>query len=680
MGAGCGREAFDSAPVSLYNEKKTTLCQPLGAPHTGREEKRMKYELLIKTTNDGEKTVILDTQRAYPLSFEACEMDFSVEKTQEYGLPEFQISFIPRQEIRLHSMTVRLHFSENEIGGADPVYIYDNGQITNTFAGIRKLEAGAEKQVHSRELVTAHSEKGDLNAAFTTFERFYTEFVTDCEGISAVIYLEDKPVLAGERYALETLALDENLSGLDFFETYTQLLHDKHHVGAMKPIPAGWSSWSCVYGAVDEEIVLKEARELAAGWLDKGADLMQIDDGWQKEGSFGAYWTHNEKFSHDMPWLNEKIRELGLRFGIWMGPGMVVDTSSRFDELYPYINLVDGKLVKNFGGDETLMADKNGSVYGLDIGKEEVIELAREMFRRGVQEYGAEYFKVDFIVNLLVRAGNGFSRVEYEDGYAVELYKRYMREIRKTVGDDVFLLACGAPVGESVGIYDSIRISHDITWGGVGQPHHPGTWNILRNDAQCAFLRSPFHGKVFINDSDGLLVRDFMTEYCDDGLAMTLEEAKMWATVVAMCGGQILINEQIERLPQERKDIFTNILPPLGLAARPRNFYEYPWCSETYIAAEEDAQLVAIYNWGEEVLEKEVKNPFDSRAILVDCWSHQVIGYMEESMTFTLPAHTSRAFLVRKLPEKGGFLYNDGNFYLGLGARNGEDHFYEPEG
>ena len=640
----------------------------------------IKYEILVKTTDNTTETIACSTGQSYPFSCKACGLDLSVNVSGEYGLPEYQISFVPEKEIRLHSITVQMKYAENTIGAVYPIYMYDNGMITNTFAGIRKMEADLKEAIHTREIVTTHNEKGDLNVAFTTFERFFTELITDQNGITAVIYLEDKPVAAGEKYVLETLALDDNMAGMDFYETYTQLLHDKHHVGPMKPIPAGWSSWSCVYGSVDENIVVKEAEELAKGWLDKGADLIQIDDGWQKEGSFGAYWTYNpDKFPHDIPWLAERIRELGLRFGIWMGPGMVIDTSSRFEELYPYINLVDGKLVKNFGGDETLMAEKNGSVYGLDIGKKEVLELALEMFRRGTQEYGAEYFKVDFIVNLLVRAGNGFTRVEYEDGYAVELYRRYMREIRKTVGDDVFLLACGAPVGESIGIYDSIRISHDITWGGVGQPHHPGTWNILRNDAQCAILRSPFHGKVFINDSDGLLVRNYQTPYCDDGLEMTLEEAKMWATVVAMCGGQTLINVEIEKLTQERKDIFTNILPPLGQAARPRDFYEYPWCSESYIAAEEDAQIAAIFNWGEETMEKTVRNPFDSRAVLVDSWSHQVIGYMDESVNFTLPAHTSRAFLIRRLPENGGFVYNDGNFWLGLGERNGKDYFYNAE-
>lgn len=641
----------------------------------------MRYYLGIQVTGQEPKKITFDTEQSYPVSFSECELDFTIDVSNRYGLKEYEISFVPKKEMCLNSVFVQVLREENRIGTSQAAYVFDNGFATNTFAAIRKMDENQER-IHSREIVTMHTDEGDLNLAFTTFERFFTDFHTDQTQILAAQYLEDKPVHANEQYVLEKIALDDSLDGLTFFEQYTQLLHDRYEIKPMKPIPAGWSSWSCYYSKVDEEKVCKQAEELAKGFLGKGADLIQVDDGWQKEASFGAHWTYNpDKFPKDIPWLGAKCKELGLRFGIWMGPGMVVDTSSRFDELYPWINKVDGKLKKNFGGsEETLAADKNGSVYGLDISKEEVIELGREMFRRGKNEYGAEYFKVDFIVNLLLRCGNDFSRVEYEDGYAVELYKKYMKEIRKTVGDEVFLLACGAPVGESVGIYDSIRISHDITWGGVGKPYHPGTWNILCYDAQCAALRSPFHGKVFINDSDGLLVRDYLTEYCDDGLALNTEEAKMWATVVAMCGGQILINEEIDKLSEERKAIFANILPPLGLAARPREFYEYPWSSENFIAVDEDTQLCALFNWGEESMEKTFRNPVNGKAVLVDCWNHQIIGCVEESMEFVLPAHTSRAFLVKRLPENGGFLYNDGNFYLGVGEKSGNSYYYFPEG
>jgi len=644
-----------------------------------RKVSLMNFLLRITATDRTPIEISCSTEQNFPISFNAFETDFTVSRRHKYSLTEYTISFIPSAEICLDSVALLLSFGKNRIGGEFPLYMFNNQLSTNAFAKIEQIGANSGP-IRSREIVTVHSDKGDLNAAFTTFERFYTEFVTDHSDLKAVWHLENKRVCPGIEYVLEKIALDDSLGGLEFFELYTETLHDRYIIKPIKPIPAGWSSWSCLYDKVDENAVLYQAGLLSKDFLKIGADLVQIDDGWEKEGLFGAYWTHDEKkFPSDIPGLSKKLTDLGLKLGLWMAPGMVVDHSSRFEELSPLMNRKDGNIFKLFGGNDALPADKNGSVYGLDIAKEEVIELMREMFSRGVNDFKAVYFKIDFIVNLLLRMGVESSRVEYKDGYSVELYRHYMKELRKTVGDEIFLLACGAPIGESVGIFDSIRISSDITWNGADSPWHPGAWNIIRNDAQCAVLRSPFHKKVFINDPDALLVRDYVTDKGSDGMSLTLDEAKMWATVVAMCGGQILINEELDKLSDERKALCANILPPLGLAARPRDFYEYPWCSEAFIDVSDDARLTALYNWGDDEITKTVTNPYDDRAIMVDCWSHQIIGYLDGSCTFDLPAHTCRSMMIKKLPDKCDFLFSDGDFYLGLNGKRGTSYYYDPE-
>jgi len=637
----------------------------------------MKYSLHIEVTGKAPEQIHFCTEQSYPAAWEACGLKGTITKEETYGLPEYTIRFVPEKEVVLHTISLRMYRKDAKMQEEYPVYVYDNGYITNTFAQILKWEKESSEQIDTRDLITMHNAKGDLNAAFTTFERFYTEFHTDPTGIRAVYFMEDKPVQQGEAYVLETLVIDESLEGLAFFEQYTQLLHDKYQIGPMKPIPAGWSSWSCLYGAVTEQDVLTQADMLEKKWRDLGADLIQIDDSWQEEGSFSGTWkTRLDKFGHDMKWLTEECNRRGIKMGLWMAPGMLTDKSASFEEKSAWLNRENGELIPYMGV-------PGHYSYGYDITREDVIEFVKDMFRRGVEEYGAVYFKVDMITNLLIRTGNGFhkdSRVQYPIGYAVENYKRFMKEIRNTVGKDVFLLACSSPIGEAIGIYDGIRVSHDIAWG-PGLKEYPGAWGLICKDAQCAVLRSPYHNKVFINDPDALLVRDYFTPHANDGVALGYEEAKMWATTVAMSGGHILINEEIDKLSEERQELFTNILPPLGLAARPVDFYEYPWCSEVYIAVDKDTQITALYNWGEGELKKTVKNPFDSKAVLVDCWSHEIIGCLEESMEFILSAHTCRAMLVKRLPKAGGYLYSDGNFYLGAGGNaRGTSYYYFPEG
>ncbi|MBP3378707.1 MAG: alpha-galactosidase [Clostridia bacterium] len=635
----------------------------------------MKYILAINTTEHGKSSFEFSDSQSFPVKLAAYGLDITVNRSDVHSLVEYSISFIPSEAVRLHSITLLAPFAESDIGCEYPIYMLDNSLCTNTFATIKEINE-CSGTTRSREIVTAHGRSGNLNAAFTSFERFYTEFRTDSKAITAFYALEDKPVRPGEEYNLEALLIDNKLSGLEFFDKYADILKEKYHIGDMKPTPAGWSSWSCLYGYVTEADVEKQARLISEKWRDLGADLIQIDDGWQKGGSFGGHWTPEPTtFRDGIPALREKINDLGLRLGLWLSPGLIVDESEMFEELNNCLLRKDGKLIKSFGGDEALSATKNGSVYSLDIGKEETLEYLKKIFTRAKNEYGAEYFKIDFIMNLLLRLVSDGSRVEYDDGYSVELYRRYIRTIRETVGDDIFLLACGAPIGESVGIFDSIRISPDITWEGAGNPGHPGAWNILSMCACSAILRSPLHGKVFINDPDALLLRDFLTDKGNDGLALSHEEAKMWATVVAMSGGHILLNEEIDRLSPKRCDMFTSILPPLGVAARPRDFYEYPMCTESFIDRE-DAQLVALYNWGEKDLKKTFKNPFGKPAVIIDCWSRDVVGVIDTDMEFTLEPHTCRAFIVKPLTD--GFLYSDGNFYLGLGERSGKEYYYYP--
>ncbi len=48
-----------------------------------------------------------------------------------------------------------------------------------------------------------------------------------------------------------------------------------------------------------------------------GLECVQIDAGWFR--TYGD-WEGNQRFPHGMKWLAGKIRELGLRAGLWLVP------------------------------------------------------------------------------------------------------------------------------------------------------------------------------------------------------------------------------------------------------------------------------------------------------------------------------------------------------------------------
>jgi alpha-galactosidase len=85
--------------------------------------------------------------------------------------------------------------------------------------------------------------------------------------------------------------------------------------------PMGWNSWNHYKGQVSQEIVLQNARAIAAsGLINHGWTYLNIDDTWQgrRGGPFNAI-QGNEKFP-DMKALCDSVHALGLKTGIYSTP------------------------------------------------------------------------------------------------------------------------------------------------------------------------------------------------------------------------------------------------------------------------------------------------------------------------------------------------------------------------
>lgn len=114
-------------------------------------------------------------------------------------------------------------------------------------------------------------------------------------------------------------------------------LHDliRHHVARgewrdrIRPVLI--NNWEATYFDFDEEKLLR----LASRARDVGIELFVLDDGWfgnrnDDTTSLGDWTANPAKLPHGLGALSEKIKALGLLFGIWVEPEMVSEDSELF--------------------------------------------------------------------------------------------------------------------------------------------------------------------------------------------------------------------------------------------------------------------------------------------------------------------------------------------------------------
>lgn len=572
---------------------------------------------------------------------------------------EYTLLLQAQKAVPLNRIDVEFVFEQDF--SSDKLLFFNNGFCTNDFAFITEIK---EEKIVSRDLLMYKNPNGRFfNLAVTTAERFLTRFISNNRSAVLRYYMEDKTLVPGQEYQLEQFVVEETSEGGAFFSAYASFMAQKHQITLPQQVDSGWSSWSCYYGNVTEERVLAQSENMKRQFSDRGADLIQIDDGWQKESTFSSDWTANEKsFAGGMQKLSQELNTMGLRLGLWFAPTLMVNNSRFFKEHYDYNIFYKDEIRRSFGGNEVLASEGDGSVYPLDLENSRVLKHIKDSFENAVKNFNCRYFKIDFLVRSLIRCNTEDDVVTYQNDYCVAVYKNAVRQIRQTVGRDTYLLACGAPITEAAGVFDSIRASQDITWC-KGNFEHPGYWTLIVKNAQNIFLRSYYHNKMFLNDPDALLVRDYLGEK-DDDFRASLDEARVWATVVAMSGGAVLINEELEKLSEERKEIIRQVLPPIGVGLVPEDFFEYPLCTKIRLNYG-DAQIAAVFNWQDETIDKALN--IDSTVLAFDCWSKQFLGQFQSQIS--LPAmkpHSVRALLLKKIGDTPAFLCNDYNFYMGI--------------
>jgi hypothetical protein len=534
--------------------------------------------------------------------------------------------------------------------------IYGPGASSNWNVAVvepgaeRSLVAGFLSNKHGAGMFTATAggakEKDGSRTTFGRFEAF-------------THYLEGRaPAAEGEERALtsELLLLDlAPKTPFDGLEDFADAFAKNAGKVLRRDIPSGWNSWgggagSGGYGTdIDEKLILDNLDAAVEDFLPFGMTHYLIDDGWQQHD--GDWFARPDRFpDHDgkdgVAWMAEHIRSKGFIPGIWISPFNADKDSSLVKEhpdWFADLNSIGAGMV----GDDKLV---------LDLSHPDVLDWLEQTFSRITRDWGYRWIKLDFGYYALFT-----ENLHNKDVTPTEAYVEALRRVREAMHPDTFFLAVAA-VGLSMHVADGNRITLDNEpwWGdqtSIGEPGFKVTYH-------CVAHRYYLSHRLWVNHPDLLFFRE------DYGL--TLAEARVWASVVALTGGIVKLGESYLDMHDhpEWRAVVEQLLPVHPATARPLDMFERHFPELWHLPIERGAQawqVVGLFNWGmnrdisASLMEEEQERTFEhslsrfgldpgARVLAFDAWEHTWRWIEDGLLKETLAPRTERVLLLRPEP------------------------------
>ena len=191
-----------------------------------------------------------------------------------------------------------------------------------------------------------------------------------------------------------------------------------------QPRPTYLNTWEAAYFDVDEDKVLK----LADKAVEIGVDMLVLDDGWfegrrDDTSSLGDWIADKERFPNGIPYLAKKVKDKGLKFGIWFEPEMMNPKSQLFENHPDWILHVPGR--KPSLGRNQLT---------LDLSRPEVIDYLFGQIDDVLSCGDIDYVKWDMNRNMTEVGSTGQSnnrQREVPHRYMLGLYNLLQRLVKK---------------------------------------------------------------------------------------------------------------------------------------------------------------------------------------------------------------------------------------------------------
>jgi alpha-galactosidase len=373
-------------------------------------------------------------------------------------------------------------------------------------------------------------------------------------------------------------------------------------------------------------------------------DTVQIDDGYQAD--IGDWLITNDKFPRGMSWLASEIKRAGYTPGLWLAPFMLSESSRSFAEHPDFI-------IRDESGSPALATENwQRRNFGVDGSNPDVRAWLTDLFRTICDDWGYDYVKIDFLFAAAI-AGRRYDPAATR----ISAYRQALQAVRDGVGDHRFILGCGSLMAPSVGAFDGNRIGLDVApfWRFLTTEERqtpkprfrrPDDGLSAEGAIRNTLTRAWMHGRLWHNDPDCVLVRTDRTK-------LTLDETRTLATVIALSGGMVLSSDDLPKVPPERLDILSMLLPALPHAARPLDLMltDMPETLE-WSAPDGTLRLVGLFNFDDDAKDLTYNLP-EGDWHAYEFWSGRYLGVSHASFTRSLvDAHGCNLIALRAVADR----------------------------
>ncbi len=241
----------------------------------------------------------------------------------------------------------------------------------------------------------------------------------------------------------------------------------------------------------------------------------------------------------------------------------------------------------------------------------------------------------------------------------VRAYRDALAAVRAGVGPERFILGCGALMAPSVGVFDGNRIGPDVApfWRFLTteeraqprpRPRRPDDLLSAETAIRNTMTRGWMHNRLWANDPDCLLVRTDRTK-------LSLDETRTLASVIGLSGGMMLSSDDLDKVPPERLDLISMLLPVLPQAATPVDLMERDMPERFEAAFDRDfdpLRIVGLFNFDDEPRDIVLALP-DGRWHAFELWSERYLGAAEGEVQFAdVEPHACRVVSLRPVSGK----------------------------